>query len=298
MMDVPASSSDILELLSQILQFKLFEVNRTAITILSICIFTLAILTLILVSKFFQHYIVKRVLGRFDLERGIEYTVRRIIHYAFMTVGILVAFQFIGLDLSALAVIFGLLSVGIGFGLQNVTSNFVSGLILLLERPIRVGDRVTVGDTEGDVIAINMRSTTIKSTTNISIIVPNSEFVASQVINWSHGDRKIRLDIVVGVAYDSDLDKVLEALLAVAREEKTVMEKPAPDVLLDSFGDSSWNMILRVWIPDPFGHHKMRSNLNCAIVRKFRELDIEIPFPQRDLHIRSPLPVPLINSDA
>ncbi len=298
MMDVPASSSDILELLSQILQFKLFEVNRTAITILSICIFTLAILTLILVSKFFQHYIVKRVLGHFDLERGIEYTVRRIIHYAFMTVGILVAFQFIGLDLSALAVIFGLLSVGIGFGLQNVTSNFVSGLILLLERPIRVGDRVTVGDTEGDVIAINMRSTTIKSTTNISIIVPNSEFVASQVINWSHGDRKIRLDIVVGVAYDSDLDKVLEALLAVAREEKTVMEKPAPDVLLDSFGDSSWNMILRVWIPDPFGHHKMRSNLNCAIVRKFRELDIEIPFPQRDLHIRSPLPVPLINSDA
>lgn len=298
MMDVPASSSDILELLSQILQFKLFEINRTAITILSICIFTLAILTLILVSKFFQHYIVKRVLGHFDLERGIEYTVRRIIHYAFMTVGILVAFQFIGLDLSALAVIFGLLSVGIGFGLQNVTSNFVSGLILLLERPIRVGDRVTVGDTEGDVIAINMRSTTIKSTTNISIIVPNSEFVASQVINWSHGDRKIRLDIVVGVAYDSDLDKVLEALLAVAREEKTVMEKPAPDVLLDSFGDSSWNMILRVWIPDPFGHHKMRSNLNCAIVRKFREVDIEIPFPQRDLHIRSPLPVPLINSDA
>lgn len=298
MMDVPATSGDILEILLQILQFKLFEINRTPITILSICIFTLAILTLILVSKFFQHYIVKRVLGHFDLERGIEYTVRRIIHYAFMTVGILVAFQFIGLDLGALAVIFGLLSVGIGFGLQNVTSNFVSGLILLLERPIRVGDRVTVGDTEGDVIAINMRSTTIKSTTNISIIVPNSEFVASQVINWSHGDRKIRLDIVVGVAYDSDLDKVLEALLAVAREEKTVMEKPAPDVLLDSFGDSSWNMILRVWIPDPFGHHKMRSNLNCAIVRKFRELDIEIPFPQRDLHIRSPLPVPLINSDA
>lgn len=295
-MDVPATTGDILELLNQILQYKLFEINRTPITILSICIFTLAILTLIIVSKFFQRYIVVRVLGQFDMERGVEYTIRRIIHYLFMTVGVLVAFQFIGLDLGALAVIFGLLSVGIGFGLQNVTSNFVSGLILLMERPIRVGDRVTVGETEGDVIAINMRSTTIKSTTNISIIVPNSDFVSSQVINWSHGDRKIRLDIEVGVAYDSDLDNVLEALLAVAREDNRVMEQPAPDVLLDSFGDSAWNMILRVWIPDPLGHHKMRSNLNCAIVRKFRELSIEIPFPQRDLHVRSPLPVPLITS--
>lgn len=297
-MEVPETSADILELLNQILQYKLFEINRTPITILSLCIFTLAILALIVVSKLFQRYVVRSILGQFEMDRGLEYTVRRIIHYAFMTVGILVAFQFIGLDLGALAVIFGLLSVGIGFGLQNVTSNFVSGLILLLERPIRVGDRVTVGDTEGDIIAINMRSTTIKSTTNISIIVPNSDFVSSQVINWSHGDRKIRLDIEVGVAYDSDLDSVLEALLQVASEDEKVMDRPAPDVLLDSFGDSAWNMILRVWIPDPLGHHLMRSHLNCAIVRKFRERGIEIPFPQRDLHVRSPLPVPLISSQA
>ncbi|MBN1212237.1 MAG: mechanosensitive ion channel, partial [candidate division Zixibacteria bacterium] len=174
-----------------------------------------------------------------------------------------------------------------------ITSNFISGLILLFERPIKVGDRVTVGDTEGDVLAINMRSTTIQTLDNIAIIVPNSEFISANVTNWSYGDPKIRLQLEVGVSYNSDLDAVLQSLKEVADEHPKVLREPKPDVLLRGFGDSSWNMILRVWIAHPKRYHTIRSELNCAIVRKFREKNIEIPFPQRDLHVRSPLPLPL-----
>ena len=215
----------------------------------------------------------------------------RINHYIIIIIGAVVAFQFIGIDLSGLAVIFGLLSVGIGFGLQNITSNFVAGLILLFERPIKIGDRVLVGDTEGDVTDISIRSTTIRSLNNVSIIVPNSEFVSSNVVNWSHGDSKIRLNIEVGVSYNSDLDMVLKCLYEVAQENKDVLKYPKADVLLKEFGDSSWNMVLRVWINDPKGHHIVRSDINCAIVRKFRANKVEIPFPQRDLHLRSSEPL-------
>jgi small-conductance mechanosensitive channel len=179
-----------------------------------------------------------------------------------------------------------------------VTSNFIAGLILLFERPIKVGDRVTVGHTEGNVIAINMRSTTIRSLNNISIIVPNSEFVSSQVINWSHGDPKVRLVVDVGVSYNSDLDKVIRSLHEVAEESPNVLKHPEPDVLFSSFGDSSWNMKLRVWLENPENYYKILSDINCAIVRKFRENNIEIPFPQRDLHVRSPLPVPFLTKES
>jgi small-conductance mechanosensitive channel len=218
----------------------------------------------------------------------------RIGHYVVMFIGTLIAFQFVGLDLSSLTVILGLLSVGIGFGLQNITSNFISGIILLFERPIKVGDRVTVGDVEGDVQSINMRSTTVTSLRNITIIVPNSDFISNTVTNWSYGDLKIRVDIDVGVSYGSDLDKVLKALREVAEENRDVMQKPEPQVLLMNFGESSWDMQLRFWLPSPERYYRVRSDINCAIVRKFREYDIEIPFPQRDLHVRSPLPVPIL----
>jgi small-conductance mechanosensitive channel len=180
--------------------------------------------------------------------------------------------------------------------LQNIASNFVAGLILLFERPIKVSDRVTVGDTEGDVKEINIRSTIIRSLNNIDIIVPNSEFVSSRVVNWTHGDIKIRLDVEVGVSYNSDLDTVLEALKEVALENPEILRTPEPDVLLGEFGESSWNMKLRAWIDKPQRHPVVRSDINCAIVRKFRERGVEIPFPQRDLHLRSPLPTPLVVS--
>lgn len=166
--------------------------------------FIIVITIFYMLSRLLQTLLRNKILAHFRIDQGTQFTMARISHYLVMVIGLIVAFQFIGIDLSGLAVIVGLLSVGIGFGLQNITSNFIAGIILLFERPIKIGDRVTVGRTEGDVVAINMRSTTIRSLNNIAIIVPNSEFISSQVINWSHGDPKVRLVVEVGVSYNSD----------------------------------------------------------------------------------------------
>lgn len=292
-MELNGGFEEIVNTLSRILSFKLFEIKQTPVTILSLVMFVLMIVVFYLISKLLNRIILRRILARFGLDEGIQYTLTRMVHYLIMITGIVVAFQFVGIDLAGLTVIFGLLSVGIGFGLQNITSNFISGLILLFERPIKVGDRVTVGDIEGDVTSINMRSTTIQSLDNISIIVPNSEFISSTVTNWSYGDLKIRLKVEVGVSYSSDLDTVKKALIEVAADNKDVMKSPEPVVLLSGFGDSSWDMILVVWLADPKRFYLARSEINSAIVQKFRDYNVEIPFPQRDLHVRSPLPVPL-----
>ena len=288
-MDSTNGIQDFMGVLEHTMQFKLFEINQTPITISSLVMFFLILVIFYFISRIFNTGLLRKILVKSSLERATQYTITRINHYILMIIGSIVAFQFVGIDLSGLAVIFGLLSVGIGFGLQNVTSNFVAGLILLFERPIKIGDRVVVGDTEGDVIAINMRATTILSLNNISIIVPNSEFISSNVINWSYGDTKIRIIIEVGVSYGSDLKMVLRALREVADENQAVLRDPEPDVLLDSFGDSSWEMKLRVWIDHPQRHHLIRSEINCAIVEKFREYGVEIPFPQRDVHFKTPI---------
>jgi len=275
---------------------RLFTVGTTDVTLSAIFVFFFILLIIVVSSRLFARKLVDRILIRLQIEEGTRYTFKRVIELTFILIGAIIAFQSIGINLSGLAVIFGLLSVGIGFGLQNITSNFVAGLILLFERPIKVGDRVTVGGIEGDVIEINIRSTTIRSLNNIDIIVPNSEFVSAQVVNWSHGDRKIRLDIEVGVSYNSDLETVLRSLKEVASENQEILRNPPPDVHLREFGDSSWNMKLRIWIDNPKRHPVVRSDINCAIVRKFRENGVEIPFPQRDFHLRSPLPTPVLVS--
>jgi len=216
----------ILEKINSVLNFKLFELNQTPVSLSSIIMFIFMMVIVLIVSKILTKIILKRLLSRLQIEPSTQFTMVRITHYIFMIIGAIIAFQFIGINLSGLAVIFGLLSVGIGFGLQNVTSNFVAGLILLFERPIQIGDRVLVGDTEGDVLDINIRSTTIRSLTNVSIIVPNSEFVSSRVVNWSHGDKKIRTDVEVGVSYKSDLDTVLRCLREVAEENEDILKEP------------------------------------------------------------------------
>ena len=286
------SLTDILALIYQVLRFPLFTVKSTTVTLSSIIMFFLVMVGFLLISRIFLKIVLTKLLSRLKMDEGTRYNLLRITHYIVLVIGAIIAFQFVGIDLSGLIVIFGFLSVGIGFGLQNIASNFISGLIILLERPVKVGDRVTVGEIEGDVIEINIRSTTVRSLNNISIIVPNSEFISSKVINWSHGDRKVRVDLDVGVHYNSDLDAVLRSLNEVAYEHKEVLKTPEPDIIFMGFGDSSWNMRLRVWIANPKRHPIVRSEINCAIVRKFRKNKVEIPYPQRDLHVRSPLPVP------
>ena len=194
----------------------------------------------------------------------------------------------IHLDLSALAVIVGGLGIGIGFGLQNVVSNFISGLIILAERPIALGHRIEVGSVAGQVTRINLRSTTVVTNDNITIIVPNSNFITNAVTNWSYGDPKVRMRLPVGVAYGSDVEKLRTLLLEVAAENAATLEEPAPAVRFLGFGDSALNFELAIWTIDMAqSPTRFRSELYFAIERKLREHKIEIPFPQRDLHLRS-----------
>jgi small-conductance mechanosensitive channel len=286
--------SDVIEVVEYFMNFRLFEINKTTVTPSSILMFLVFIVLFAVMSRLLQRLLRAQVFSRMNLDMGMQYTLTRITHYLIMIIGAVVAFQFIGIDLTGLAIILGFLSVGIGFGLQNITSNFVAGLILLLERPIKVGDRIMVGNQEGDVVEINMRSTTIRTQNNVAVIVPNSEFVSAKLENWSYGDETVRMDVNVGVSYESDLETVIRSLREVAAEHPEVLKKPAPDVLLTGFGDSAWNMRLRVWLGDSQRHLEVHSELNCAIVRKFRENRVKIPFPQRDLHVRSPLPLPIM----
>ena len=217
-----------------------------------------------------------------------QYAVSKIGGYLFIAIGFYVALKLVGIDLSSLAVIAGAIGVGLGFGLQNVISNFVSGLIILAERPISIGDRVELGEVAGLVTRINLRSTNIVTNDNITIIVPNSDFITHKVTNWSYGDPKVRIRLPVGVAYGTDPERVKRLLVEVATEHPMVLREPAPELFFNGFGDSSLNFELGVWTAEMTSKpRRFRSELNYAIERKLRENQIEIPFPQRDLHLRS-----------
>ncbi len=287
------SFSEMIQSLDKYLAFEIFKINDTSVTVYSLMTFLILVVVFSFLSKFISKVLIGRPLNKFQVDQGVHYVIVRVSHYIMLMIGALIAFQFIGIDLSGLTVIFGFLSVGIGFGLQGITANIFAGLVLLFGRPIKVGDRITVANELGDVTEINMRATTIKTPDNISIIVPNEQFVSGTVINWSHGQRKVRTEVKVGVSYSSDLELVKSTMKKVAEDNNEVLKSPEPEVLLTNFGDSSWDMKLLAWINDPTRIYNVQSELNCAIVHAFRENNIEIPFPQRDLHVRSPLPVPI-----
>jgi len=247
----------------------------------------LGVLLVYLTGKIRQ-WITERVLARANVDIGVRQAVGSIIRYGFIAVGFAIILQTAGIDLSALTVLAGALGIGVGFGLQNIANNFISGLIILFERPIKVGDRIDVGGVSGDVVEISPRATTVVTNDNIAVIVPNSEFISARVTNWSYTNRDVRLNFPVGVSYKSDAEQVRRALLEVATAHAGVLKQPPPDVLLDEFGDSSINFNLRVWTRQyTTTPGVLRSEINYAILKKFHEENIEIPFPQRDLHIRS-----------
>jgi small-conductance mechanosensitive channel len=277
--------------IGRIIQYPLLYINQRPITLTSIVVGIIILLIFVFFSKALRKIIKTRVFPKYALDDGVQLAILRVAHYLLVGLGIIIAVQSIGLDLTSLAVVFGLLSVGIGFGLQNVVSNFISGLIILFERPIKIGDRITIGDVLGDVMNISLRATLIRTIDNISIIVPNSEFIASRVINWSHRDPRIRVHIAVGVAYGSDVPLVIKSLLEVAENHFEVLKDPPPKVWFNEFGNSSLNFELLVWIPDPKKRFEIISELNKGIDDIFRKNKIQIPFPQRDLHIRSSVPI-------
>lgn len=270
------------------LEIPLLPIGGTRFTVWMVLYLAVLIVLLVYATGKLKAWMVNRLLARTRIDIGVRQAVGSIFRYVIVAVGFMIILQTAGIDLSALTVLAGALGIGVGFGLQNITNNFVSGLIILFERPIKVGDRIEVGNVTGNVVKISPRATTIVTNDHIAIIVPNSEFISSQVINWSYTNRDVRLNFPVGVAYQSDPELVRKTLLEVAAEHPGVLKERKADVLLQEFGDSSLNFILRVWTREyTTTPGVLRSELNYAICRKFKEHGIEIPFPQRDLHFRS-----------
>jgi len=260
-------------------------VSLSAGQILRIVLFVFVVLW---ASSVIKNQLVLRVLNRSGLDQSLQYTIAQITGYAVLAVGFLLTLQSTGVDLSTVTVFAGAVGVGVGLGLQHLASNFISGLVILAERPIKIGDRVEVNNVAGQVVGIRARSTTVITNDNISLIVPNSVFTEHTITNWSHGDQKVRFRIPVGVAYGSDLEKVKRALLEVAKQHPAVLAAPEPTVFFESFGASALNLELVVWSAEmSFRPRRFRSELNFAIDNAFRRYQIELPFPQRDLNIRS-----------
>ncbi len=228
-----------------------------------------------------------RILQVSRLNRSAQDAIATTIKYTLMVVGAVVVFNLWGLDITSLTILAGALSVGIGFGFQDIAKNLGSGLVLLFERPIQVGDFVEVGNSMGTVERIGSRSTLIRTLDRVSIIVPNSRFLESEVINWSHDNPVSRLRLPVGVAYGSNLEDVKSALLNAAQEHPQVLRIPPPRILFPGFGDSSLDFQLLVWCGDPSQQQLLRSDLYFGIHEQLKRRQIEIPFPQRDLHLRS-----------
>ena len=253
----------------------------------------LAVLLIALfISRWLRKIFERRMANKSRIDPSIRYTVMRLIHYFIITIGILFALQIaFALDLTSIAVVFTALSVGIGFGLQFLAGDIASGFILLFERPVRVGDFVTVSGPdskliEGRVHSINLRTTVVITNDNIAAIVPNSKLVNQNLINWSYREKRSRISIPIGVSYDSDVALVTETLLRAAEGVDHVLAEPKPSVQFMDFADWSLNFRLLVWTDRPRRYPQIKSDINYRIRRLFQEASIEIPFPQSEFRVR------------
>src|SRR3990167_2864867 len=255
--------------------------------IIGLILVGIAFLVAATIKRLFQ----RRILGKLGFERGMETTISSIITYVIIAFSVLFAMSVAGVPLRSLAFFAGALGIGIGFGLQNIIHNFVSGIILLFERPVRVGDIIILGpELGGTVEKIGPRSTTIVTPDNIAVVVPNSKLIDTPIVNWSQPTSMMRVHINVGVAYGSNLELVKNCLLEVAKKHPLVRQYPEPMVRFEKFGDSALVFELIYWVDNAYARWVTLSELNFAIDKTFREHNISIPFPQQDLHIRTVLP--------
>lgn len=279
---------DYLDPIFNLLNYTIFTLGEARITPLNILYLILLTFALFWFSNKLKNLLITRVLGRTHLDIGAQQAIGTITRYLLLLIGFLVILQTVGINLTTLNVLAGAVGIGVGFGLQNIASNFISGLIILFERPVKVGDRVEIGEVNGKVIAVGARSTRIRTNDNITIIVPNSKFIEENVVNWTFENNIVRFRVSVGVAYDADLHVVKKLLMEVAAENEDVLRDPGPAVRLVKFGDSSIDLQLWVWTKAKLQRRgAFISDLNFAIWSKFRENEIEIPFPQVDLHVKS-----------
>lgn len=272
----------------------LFKLGDNQYSVINLLTLAALLFALEIITKTVTNLVKTRVLRVTITNRGTREVIAVILRYSLLFIGVMVLLQIWGIDLSSLALLASALGIGIGLGLQDIAKDISSGLVLLFERPIQVGDFVQVGDYEGTIEQIGARSTLIRTLDHISIIVPNSRFLSGEVINWSHRNPVSRLHVPVGIAYGSDMNAARSALLEAAQEHARVLTNPKPVVFFNGFGDSSLDLDLLVWTAEPSKHVLIKSELYFDIEAKFRKYGFEIPFPQRDLHVRSgQLPIEL-----
>lgn len=260
--------------------------NAGSLTIGNMITIVVVMFSLAVSLRWFRKRFVPQLARRIGTDSGSLHSFALIVNYSIGLVAFLVLIQASGINLHALTIVFGALSVGIGFGLQNVVNNFVCGIVMLFERPVRIGDRVTIDGYEGDIVDIAMRSTTIRTNEGVSVVVPNAQFITSTVVNRSLDDHRIRLKIPISVSYASDPEHVRAVLLNVARLHPGTLSEPAPVVVFDEFGPSALQFFLWVWTED-YTHRPtlFKSEMNYRIHTALKDAGIEVPLPQLDVRV-------------
>ncbi|MDE2666179.1 MAG: mechanosensitive ion channel [Acidobacteriota bacterium] len=266
--------------------------GKTNFKIKNLFMVVAAFAVIALLARGVRRLLLNYILNKAPMDLSVRHAIATSAQYLIVIVGFLVLLQSAAeIDLTMLGLVAGGVGVGVGFGLQNIANNLISGIFILFERPIKVGDRIEVGEVHGHVVHIAARATTVRTNDNIDFIIPNSSFTSFNVINWSHGDQKVRFRIPVPVAYGSDVRQVERLLLEVAEENENVLKEPSPRVVFWAFGDSALEFQLRVWTTRMLHRRGVFvGQLNLAIYEKFQQHGIHIPFPQRDLHLKTAPP--------
>lgn len=273
----------------RVMNFQIFEISGQAVTVMTIVVVGILIIITWWVSHFLQGAVDRAFRARGVTDRGTTAITQRLLHYSVMALGLTIAIQQVGINLSALFAAGAIFAVGIGFAMQNIAQNFVSGLILLVERAIKPGDIVEAEGRVVRVLNMGIRTTIAKTRDDEAIIIPNSSLVQSTVKNFTLGDPYFRIRVDVGVSYGSDMPRVAEALERAGRSTQGRFEDRDPVVLLRDFGDSSVNWQLSVWTSDAWTSPRLASELRRAVWESFQEADIEIAFPQMDVHFDPPV---------
>ncbi|MEG4107873.1 mechanosensitive ion channel domain-containing protein [Microcoleus sp. S13_C5] len=279
---------EVLTQLSQIFTATLFKIGENPVSLQSLVELIVLFMGILLIARFFTNFLKESLLVRLGIDEGNREAISVIIGYLIVALGVIVAIQSIGFNLASFAVVAGGLGVGIGFGIQDLTTNFVSGLTLLLDRPVKVGDFVELEGLMGIVKKISIRSTIIQTTEDSSVIVPNSKMISNKIVNWSYENSLLCLRVPVEVAENSNPLLVTETLLNIAYAEAGVLYEPNPKVLFVEFGDDSFKFELLVWTDRPTEREIIKSSLNFAIEYNFRQQKIEFPFNDREIYLQNP----------
>jgi small-conductance mechanosensitive channel len=263
------------------ISFGEFHLNVGSVATAVVCLYGA-----IMVSYLIQAVLSETTYKDEAIEHGVRVSIFKIIHYAFVFIGFLLALMVLGVEMKSITIIGGALGLGIGFGLQGIVMNFIAGIILLFERPVKVGDRIIVNNQWGEIKNLGLRSTVVQMFDRSEIVIPNHDFISKNVTNWTLSDRVMRINVAVGVAYGSDVQQVIQVLNECAMASSKISRMPEPQVLFKKFGESSLDFELRAWIFNVDDFYLVTSFLHEEIEKRFRESGITIAFPQRDLHIR------------